>query len=57
MTTQEEAALKKGTLAEILDRIAALGDVPPERIRISPTPGEATEADVLAAREIGRAHV
>jgi Uma2 family endonuclease len=42
-------ALRKGTLAEVLDRIAALGDVPPERIRMSPPPGEATEADVLAA--------
>jgi Uma2 family endonuclease len=33
------------TLADLLDR---LGHVPPERIRLHPAPGTATEADVLA---------
>src|SRR5690242_11142520 len=51
MTAQEEIALKKGTLAEVLDRIAALGGIPPDRIRMSPPPGEATEADAIAAAE------
>lgn len=50
MATQDELDRKKGTLSEVLDRIAALGGVPPWRIRMTPTPGEATEADVLAAR-------
>jgi Uma2 family endonuclease len=35
-------------LAELLER---LGHIPPERIRLRPPPGMATEADVLAALE------
>ncbi len=34
------------TVADLLDR---LGRIPPERIRMQPPPGTATEADVLAA--------
>jgi Uma2 family endonuclease len=37
--------------AELLNR---LGHVPPERIRLCPPPGTATEADVLAAMETPR---
>jgi len=37
--------------AELLDR---LGHVPPERIRLQPPPGTATEADVLTALEAPR---
>jgi Uma2 family endonuclease len=36
------------TLAELFERI---GDVPPERIRMKPLPGTATEEDVIAALE------
>jgi len=36
------------TLADVL---AAVGDVPPERVRVRPAPGTATEADVLEAEE------
>src|SRR2546422_9004603 len=32
------------TLRDLVDR---LGDIPPERIRMQPAPGTATEADVL----------
>jgi Uma2 family endonuclease len=38
-------------LAELLER---LGDVPPERIRMKPPPGTATEKDVVAAAEAPR---
>jgi Uma2 family endonuclease len=38
-------------LAELLER---LGQVPPERIRLQPPPGMATEADVLAALDAPR---
>src|SRR4051794_33775515 len=51
MAAHDDLDVKKGTLSEVLDRIAALGGVPPWRIRMTPTPGEATEADVLAARD------
>jgi Uma2 family endonuclease len=34
------------TVAELLDR---LGDIPPERIRLEPRPGTATEQDVIEA--------
>src|SRR6266550_3417550 len=37
--------------AELLDH---LGHIPPERIRLRPPPGSATEADVLAALEAPR---
>lgn len=46
-----ERIRSRGSLAEILERIKALGDIPPERIRMSPPPGEATEADVLRERD------
>lgn len=38
------------TLAELLDR---LGNVPPDRIRMRPAPGTATEQDVVAALDAG----
>jgi Uma2 family endonuclease len=38
-------------VAELLER---LGNIPPERIRLRPPPGTATEADVLAALEAPR---
>jgi hypothetical protein len=41
-------------LAELLER---LGHVPPERIRLQPPPGTATEADVLAALEAPRKRI
>jgi Uma2 family endonuclease len=39
------------TVADLLER---LGGIPPERIRLHPPPGTATEADVLAAMETPR---
>jgi Uma2 family endonuclease len=51
MTTPSELGTTKGTLAEVLEKIAALGNIPPERIRMSPPPGTATEADVIAERQ------
>jgi Uma2 family endonuclease len=51
MATASETGSKKGTLAEFLARLAALGDIPAERIRMSPIPGQATEKDVLAVRD------
>jgi Uma2 family endonuclease len=39
------------TFAEVLERI---GDVPPNRIRLWPPPGTATEKDVIAAMEAPR---
>ena len=36
------------TLADLLDR---LGGIPPNRVRMRPAPGTATEADVLAAND------
>src|SRR2546423_424067 len=39
----------------VADLVRHLGDIPLERIRMKPTPGTATEADVLAAeRKDGR---
>jgi Uma2 family endonuclease len=35
----------------VRDLIQQLGDIPPERIRMNPPPGQATEADVLKAME------
>jgi len=32
----------------VADLLRRLGDIPPERVRMSPLPGQATEADVLA---------
>jgi Uma2 family endonuclease len=36
-----------GTIADLLKH---LGDIPPERIRLKPVPGTATEADVVASK-------
>ena len=33
------------TMADLLER---LGDIPPNRVRLRPAPGTATEADVVA---------
>jgi Uma2 family endonuclease len=41
-------------LAELLDR---LGGIPPERVRLRPPPGTATEADVLEALESPRKRI
>jgi Uma2 family endonuclease len=46
MASPIEAPVAPGTLAELLHRI---GDVSPERIRVPPAPGTATEDDVVAA--------
>lgn len=35
------------TVAELLDAVRPLGDIPPERIRLHPAPGTATERDLL----------
>lgn len=42
------------TVGELLDQ---LGGVPPERVRLHPMPGQATEADVLAALEAPRKRI
>jgi Uma2 family endonuclease len=42
------AAAPLDTVADLLHR---LGDIPPERIRMRPSPGTATEADVLAVKQ------
>lgn len=39
------------TFDTFADVLAAVGDVPPERVRVRPAPGTATEADVLEAEE------
>jgi Uma2 family endonuclease len=41
----------------IADVLARLGDIPPERLRIPPLPGLATEADLLAALEAPRKRI
>src|ERR1700719_242517 len=38
----------EGTMAQL---IAHLGDIPPERIRLQPAPGRATEEDVITSKE------
>ena len=38
---------RTGTFADVLDR---LGGIPPDRVLLSPPPGTATEADLIAAR-------
>lgn len=43
-----------GNLAELLAR---LGGIPPERVRLHPPPGTATEADVLEALEAPRKRI
>jgi Uma2 family endonuclease len=47
------AVLERPTFATVADLLEALGDIPPERVRMQPPPGTATEADVIAvhARE------
>jgi len=37
----------------VADLLAELGDVPPERVLVRPSPGSATEADLLVARAAG----
>jgi Uma2 family endonuclease len=44
MSLATEAPPKFRTVAELLHR---LGNIPPERVRLQPTPGEATERDLL----------
>jgi Uma2 family endonuclease len=41
----------------IADWLARLGDIPPERLRLPPAPGEATEADLIAALEAPRKRI
>ena len=35
------------TVADLLEALRPLGDIPPKRIRLHPTPGTATEEDLL----------
>jgi Uma2 family endonuclease len=51
MTAVPTSAPPADNVAELLER---LGNVPPERVRMRPPPGTATEADVLAALEAPR---
>jgi Uma2 family endonuclease len=44
MSQATQAPPRYRTVAELLHR---LGDIPPERVRLRPTPGEATERDLL----------
>jgi Uma2 family endonuclease len=44
MTQPTASAVTRWTMADLLDE---LGDIPPERIRLRPAPGAATEQDVL----------
>ena len=44
MSQATQAPPRFRTVAELLHR---LGDIPPERVRLRPTPGEATERDLL----------
>ena len=39
----------KPRLRTLADKLARLGDIPPDRVRLTPPPGTATEADLLAA--------
>lgn len=43
-----------GSLENIAELLDHLGGIPPERVRLVPPPGTATEADVLAAMEAPR---
>ena len=43
------ASLAPPTIETVAELIESLGDIPPERIRMHPCPGTATESDVLAA--------
>src|SRR5262249_4515080 len=48
MATAELPLPAEGTMAQI---IAYLGDIPPERIRLRPGPGKATEEDLILVNE------
>ena len=48
MATVAPPSPTEGTMAQL---IAHLGDIPPERIRLHPAPGRATEEDVIASKE------
>jgi hypothetical protein len=41
------SVLDPPTLTTVAELLEALGDIPPERVRLQPHPGTATEADVL----------
>jgi Uma2 family endonuclease len=43
------AALAPPAIETVADLLESLGDIPPERVRMHPSPGTATEDDVLAA--------
>jgi hypothetical protein len=43
------ASLVLPTIKTVAELTEWLGDIPPERVRIHPWPGTATESDVLAA--------
>src|SRR5690349_15593117 len=45
------ALSKAGRTRTLADVLARLGDVPPERVLVSPGPGKATEADLLEEAE------
>lgn len=47
--TIETTTTEFETVADLLDRLG--GDVPPERIRLVPTPGTATDADLVRLNE------
>src|SRR5437588_10966990 len=47
-------ATSAASFDDFAELLAHLGHVPPERIRLRPYPGTATEADVLAALEAPR---
>src|SRR5215831_15402916 len=51
MSSALEPGAPPEDVAELLER---LGNIPPERVRLRPPPGTATEADVLAALEAPR---
>jgi hypothetical protein len=38
------AVLERPTYVTVADLLQALGDIPPERVRMEPPPGTATEA-------------
>lgn len=39
------------TAVTVADLLHQLGDIPPERVRLQPIPGTATEADVVAVHD------
>ncbi|HEV3258100.1 MAG TPA: hypothetical protein VG013_14540, partial [Gemmataceae bacterium] len=49
------AVISPPRLQTFADLLRQLGDIPPERIRLQPPPGQATEEDVIASKDrIGR---